>query len=397
MNSVMATTNGFTHLHSRSYWYTSIVAGPPPALPGGPPIGYHSATPFIFTASQEAAIVRTTTYNRKDYALSVVYYPVHEHWDVQFSLTSAFRRPCCDLGKLQVLPVEILHTIFRYLDIPSIFRLRHVNLRLREVIDSMIEMKQMMNHCRNTLCAVLRLKLASSVTVTDFHRLLRNPKCSTCETKFAQHVFLPTWQRCCQKCLHSGNVKLAMITPTNAEAVLPEFKEEIAELPVVKVIPGNYSMDQVPNPKRRQHLICVQLLLSMYLKKTELEKPDARVERDLEDRLLGKNVDAYKACCTMPVWNPHAKKEFQIQHGVSCAGCQLALENGTIRDGSDMRWAMENRDKVYSKEQYLSEHFFKCEQAQRLWLASRDGTIFPEFWPKSCKYGGFFKDRDEVP
>src|ERR1700759_2282000 len=159
----MATLNGFTHRHGSNYWYTAIDSGPTPSFPGGPPIDYRSTTPFNFTDSEEVRIVRATTYHRKDHALSVICYPVHEHWDVQFSLTSAFRVPCCNLGKLKVLPLEILQKILRDVDIPSIFRLRHVNLRLREVIDSMIEIKHITNHCLNTLCAILRTKLASSV------------------------------------------------------------------------------------------------------------------------------------------------------------------------------------------------------------------------------------------
>jgi hypothetical protein len=388
----MATLNGFTHRHGNNYWYTAIELSPNPLFPGGPPIDYYSAMPFTFTGSEEADIVRTTTYYRRDHALSAIYYSAREHWDVQFSLTSAFRLPCCDLGKLRVLPLEILQNILRNVDIPSIFRLRHVNLRLREVIDSMIEIKQMMNHCRNTLCAILRTKLASSVTVADFHRLVRNPKCFGCNAQFAPHVFLPKWERCCPKCLQNGNIQFAMIPPTIAESIIPTCKQEIAELPVIKVIPGTYSMYQIPNQKRQQYLISVQSLFSAYLKKQELDKVEPNILRDVETKLLHTTADAYKACCTMPAWNPNAKAEFQIQYGVSCAGCQLALENGSIRDKSDMEWAMENRDTVYSKEQYLKSHFLWCEQAQRLWLASNNGTVIPEFWPKACKYGGFFKD-----
>jgi len=61
------------------------------------------------------------------------------------------------------------------------------------------------------------------------------------------------------------------------------------------------------------------------------------------------------------------------QHGLSCGGCQVAVELGLVtptRDG----WQF--RDRVYSCDGFL-RHFQWCAQAQDLWKSSLEGDSNP--------------------
>lgn len=96
----------------------------------------------------------------------------------------------------------------------------------------------------------------------------------------------------------------------------------------------------------------------------------------------------FMACCALKSYDPRTKR---IQNGVSCAGCQVALEDGIVADG--MRWEFDVRNMVYSKDRFL-KHFEWCEEAQILWVSSKNGTVEPAKYPNSCRKGGFFKPRE---
>lgn len=85
------------------------------------PRGYRSATEYCFSEKQADAIVRTTAYHRKDYCLSVIWFPSHEHVDIRSSIATPFQRTSnSGLSSLERLPFELLHdTLFR-LDMHSL-------------------------------------------------------------------------------------------------------------------------------------------------------------------------------------------------------------------------------------------------------------------------------------
>ncbi len=73
--------------------------------------------------------------------------------------------------------------------------------------------------------------------------------------------------------------------------------------------------------------------------------------------------------CALPYYD---RRTGRVEHGMSCAGCQLALEKDIIGSRGE-KWALEARDKVYAQDGFL-EHFRWCEQAQLLWKSSGEGN-----------------------
>lgn len=68
------------------------------------------------------------------------------------------------LGSLDRLPLELLHdTLFR-LDLHSLFKFRQTNLRSRQMADSLNQYQMVITHGVNILCALLRTRLAISIT-----------------------------------------------------------------------------------------------------------------------------------------------------------------------------------------------------------------------------------------
>ena len=54
--------------------------------------GYRSVTEYRFRDEQADAIARTTAYNRRDFGLSVIWFPPREHADILPSMTKPFAR-----------------------------------------------------------------------------------------------------------------------------------------------------------------------------------------------------------------------------------------------------------------------------------------------------------------
>lgn len=81
----------------------------------------------------------------------------------------------------------------------------------------------------------------------------------------------------------------------------------------------------------------------------------------------------------------------EVERGVSCAGCQLAIEKNIV-SGAE-KWPYEARVKVYAQDGFL-EHFGWCKQAQLLWESSDGGRIEPAELPEPVRRGGCFNLRE---
>lgn len=168
------------------------------------PRGYRSATEYRFSKEQTDAIVRTTAYHRKDYCLSVIWFSPREHVDIRPSIAIPFQRTSnVGLGSLDQVPLELLYNTLFYLDIHSLFKFRQINLRSRQTLDSLKQYRMVVSHELNPLCALLRTRLAISISLFDFYSALCTKACALC-SEFGVFISLLTWKRCCCKCLQSA-------------------------------------------------------------------------------------------------------------------------------------------------------------------------------------------------
>ncbi|KAF1842493.1 uncharacterized protein K460DRAFT_380330 [Cucurbitaria berberidis CBS 394.84] len=311
------------------------------------PRGYRSTTEYCFGEEQTDSIVRTAAYHRKDYCLSVIWFSPREHVDIRLSIATPFRWTSpMGLGSLDRLPLELLHdTLFR-LDMHSLFKFRQANLRSRQTVDSLKQYQMVVSHGLNLLCALLRTRLAVGISLLDFYNALCTKACTLCG-EFGGFISLLTWKRCCFKCLQEA----------------PEFQV------------------QTLNTARKQfHLTKAMLICERQPRPLAQARP-ASSERNQKFNFMGS--------CALPYYD---KLTGKVEHGLSCAGCQLGLEKDIIGTRGE-KWAFEARDKVYARDGFL-QHFRWCEQAQLLWRSSGEGNNRPTELPEAARRGGYFNKRE---
>ncbi|KAL2261635.1 hypothetical protein VTK26DRAFT_3728 [Humicola hyalothermophila] len=160
--------------------------------------GYRSVTEYRFREDQTDAIVRVAAYHRKDHSHSVIWFSPREHVGIRPSIATPFpRTPDTALGRL---PLELLHDILLRLDMRSLFNFRRANLSSRQAVDSLNHYQAVAAHGLNVLCALLRTRLASGISLLDFYHALCTKACALCG-EFGGFASLLTWKRCCFACL----------------------------------------------------------------------------------------------------------------------------------------------------------------------------------------------------
>lgn len=333
-----------------------------------------SQAPYSFRPEDEDAILQAISYHREDIDLEVISFPDGAHNNVATSLSSVFRFPpdprddnpastsssfresTSSLGNIDILPLELINDVCLRLDMESLYHLRQTNSRARQIIHSMHEYKAIVNHALSPLCALLRTGSASGVTLKDFFKLLCTQNCSVCGDGYGNLVFLPTWIRCCSWCL--GNYA-SQIGTTPLTIVKQEFKlseASLGNLPTFTTLPGDYSMEQHTS-LCRQTVVPTESAISAYREENNRADPTW----DMMFEVVVESTD-HEMCCAIPSYNPKSK---QIQNGLSCKGCQIAVRDGIVP--SNLNDPDSNADRiVYGRNQIL-RHFVHCKQAQILW------------------------------
>lgn len=322
-------------------------------------------------------ILRVCTYHRADFDLAVVWFAAREHAAVKESMSSHFRDPTASLGELERLPLELINAICLELDIASLFAFRQVNLRARQIVTVLPEYRLLATYALNCLCALLRTKSASWVTLSDFQRLLCHQSCSLCGSMYGDLVHLINWIRCCSACIRRRPQQTRTMTAASAKRVFQLSNISMKGIRTLRSLPGKYSMEETSR-KRRINIVSAQSALSAF--RREGSGAELSMDKVAEQPYLD-----FMACCALPYYDLECKR---VQNGVSCAGCQLEVEENTNSD----ELAANLRDMVYSQESFLG-HFQLCKQAQLLWQSSDGGKIEPAKMPYGCKRGGYFNPR----
>lgn len=351
----------------------------PPDPTTTPIPGYFSKTMYDVNLAQADGIIRVASYHRKDFDLAVIWFPHREHANIMDSISSTFRHPSMTLGQLDRLPLELTNDICLQLDMCSLFRFRQTNLRARHIVDSLPEYQVIATSALNCFCALLRTGAASRVTLSGFYQRLCEETCSVCGVRYGDLVSLQTWTRCCTRCIRERPTALDVTTTNAVQRLLRLSTASVKNLPSLQTLPGIYSMARTRQMDRVQ-VVDLRSALSTGVR-------EDRMYECMINNIYTPGL-AFRVCCALPSYNPRTKR---IQNGVSCAGCQLALETNTYP--SESNWIFDIRDRVYSTDEFL-KHFEWCEQAQHLWTSSALGTSEPASYPKFCRKGGFFGCRE---
>lgn len=345
------------------------------------PPGYRSETAFQFDEDQADAIIRTTAYHRFDYETSAIWFEFRAHASIRHNIAKPFQRPANAAmpGPLDRLPVELFHGILFRLDMHSLFKFRQVNLRSREMVDSLHEYQMVVKHGLNLYCALLRTKIGNEVTLREFYTVLCTKACFLCG-EFASFVHLLTWKKSCLKCLQEAP-ELQVVTARMVQRSVRITKAEIKLLRTLKTFPGQYTMEhrkfKIRHVVVSEHHAWLNSTVSILF----------GFRRPRRDKRFEKYN--FMASCVLPYYDRRTR---EVERGVSCAGCQLAIEKGIVRGHRGEKWPYEARDKLYARDGFL-EHFRWCEQAQLLWMESDEGIHTPVDLPAGAQREGFYGKR----
>jgi hypothetical protein len=345
------------------------------------PPGYRSATEYYLDEAQTDAIVRTSAYQRIDYPMSVIWFSPHEHMGIRPSIATPFQRTSnIGIGCLDQLSLELLFDILTRLDMHSLFKFRQINLRSRQMVDSLGEYQSVASHGLNLFCALLRTRLAGDVSLLDFYDALCTKECTFCG-EFGGFVSLIVWKRCCFECIQKSR-ETQMQTLAAIRKRCNITKAQLNQIRSFKSLPGVYSMKESTQNFRITLISLHQT--GLVCRQQPIPLPQDQPMASYRTRKLNS-----MGSCALPYYD---KQTGRVEHGISCAGCHLALDKGIIGT-SDTDWGYKARDKVYSLYGFL-DHFRWCEQAHLLWRSSDEGKNRPPELPVAAQRGGYLQIRE---
>ncbi|KAK0717281.1 hypothetical protein B0T26DRAFT_740751 [Lasiosphaeria miniovina] len=255
-----------------------------------------SATLYQFRDEQANAIARVARYHEAATDRSVIWSPASEQDGVRQSLETSFPRtsnPGILLGFLGSMPLELLHNVFLRLDLDSLFKLRQTNLRSRQA----------------ELCT---------------------ENCAPCG-QFGGFMSLPTWTRCCYRCMQLG---------TEAQVLLCRSKES----------PGLAPFEAVRGP--------AQL--------AELAQKSRRTPVSFFHALPARHN--FMGACALPYY--YARRHGRARHVVCWVPARF-FEQEFVGDNLE-KCERKAGEKIFSQAGFL-EYFRSCEHAQLLWESSGEG------------------------
>jgi hypothetical protein len=220
--------------------------------------------------------------------------------------------------------------------------------------------------------------MATHLTVSDLYHPLCTMKCAMCGS-FGGFLFLPTAKRCCFTCIESSPdlhvVTLSALS--KASGISPNRLRRL--LPIFQTIPGVYSINEKRCNKRLNLVAREAALKTLRTLGVGRCPPNAILEPP--------GYYAVLRCMASTAFPYLDRATTEVQDGISCKGCQVAVEaaSGNLA-------AYDRRDQAYSRKGFL-DHFQSCTGAQSLWSASCGGTVaFDE--PELTKRRGFLSELD---
>lgn len=287
------------------------------------------------------------------------------------------------LGSLELFPLELLNAIFEHLDLVSLFHLRQVNTRSRQIVHSMPQYNIIVTKSYNCFCVILRTEWGSRVTLLEYFACLCEELCSRCEASFGTFVHIPTMKRYCGSCKQPGghqrpgyffggwtervDSEIQMIT-VGAAKILKLSEATLCLIPKLKLPRKRALKTTTPGTHADiMHIIPLKLAMHLYTVQYAGKSPS----QEVVDTLLDYNHTLEYAFCALPTYNPHSARCWTA---LSCAGCELI--------GSD------DREATYTMQGFL-DHIKACGGAWQLWARSNGGSQIPGNFPDACRKGGY--------
>ncbi|RKU45592.1 hypothetical protein DL546_007750 [Coniochaeta pulveracea] len=316
--------------------------------------------------SKNAAVIRVTSYHRKDYDHFGIYLGQEHHRPILSSIAAPF--PSTATGKcgtMDGLPVEIMQEICGLLDVESCINFRQVNRWTRAVVSSMPQYRAVATHALECLCAVLKTGLGSAFTFTDLYDCLCSSTCIGCHRQFGTHVYLFTMVRYCRSCLDDSTNQdaLRIINAIRFKRITNHQVDSLA-MPILKfrALAGRYNSHQNYIWHRKR-----QVMVNHLQARRALQFTNTPMFLDTGNQTKEASYMPWIATVTMPHYNLATSITMA---GLACKGC--ARNADRFRSLQQFKGHLMN--KTYTTNQFLN-HVQSCARAQKLWRASKNGKL----------------------
>ncbi|KAM0350499.1 hypothetical protein ACHAPU_002978 [Fusarium lateritium] len=314
-----------------------------------------SETRFEFEPKDADAIISSVTYDPMDdqWTLYAVGFDAQEQEAIRASIAVPFSRPSkFQNGRLDTLPDTIFQDIVLLSDVRTVFDLRQVSTRTREIVDSVWQFERFAKHALTLYRTILVNNVGRGITLANAYELLIKKTCGVCGD-CAEHVAWTTWQRLCENCVVNDLGSQYLTIPQIDECLYrnPATAEHKAKFKVIKAV--NRCSTYWPRTTDFEQLVSVTQAKSV------LPWSQGRMIR-VPHISFGCTL-TWMTICEVPVLDKEGKVDDAL---LKCQGCQKTMP----RKGRSGQTRSEDLC-LYDRESFL-EHFRWCNEAQLIWQGS---------------------------
>ena len=144
------------------------------------------------------------------------------------------------LGRLQVLPLEILHGCLEYFNLVTLQRLSRVSLRANAVVTSLPKLKILVSVAWGHLTILAQTKVLKLHSVNVLYSALCSDRCGSCGA-YGTFLLLLSAQRCCLTCMLT-NHSLCVIPIGAAERCFGANYQDLVLLPTLRSNRGPFNI-----------------------------------------------------------------------------------------------------------------------------------------------------------
>ena len=249
------------------------------------------------------------------------------------------------IGRLDALPLEILHIILNLLDFRTLSRLTRTSHLAKTTVESLPAYRDLIKHATKALLALSKSQVIEYHSAETLHSALRSENCNTCQS-FAPFLYLLTCKRCCFNCVRSGG-PLGLSSQRLVRVLFGLTPEEICRIPTLLNIPGTYFEDPISLHRERIGLVASKHIRELGIPASEEalknycstlralgrfpipEIPSQeRFEMGFDSRNcwhLYEPLDPFRGMGS--VFFPILRQDQSLDDGLWCLGCHLLREN----------------------------------------------------------------------
>ena len=320
--------------------------------------------------------------------------PADDPWPL--TMEPRARNETTSLGRLDRLPLEILHMVSRSISYLDAINLGRTNSAATSVLLSLPEYKNLTQHAPEILNGLQITELAQHFTLLQVYNVLTSSRCTFCR-RFGGYVSLPSLQRCCVAC-GEHHIELMPISRNVARRDFGVDRKTIKTLPQMHTVRGVYGTSD-----GRTHFYVKDLVL---VSQDVARSNGCRTqhEKTIFANDMSRVSQRHMAIAPMAYLN---LKSGKTETGLRCKACVtafgehyncggtcnegrfhegewlfLAQCHGTFfKDDPSLKWSLERDmslcpngiacDRLYSSTDF-GNHFEECTGAQKLWDLERN-------------------------